>query len=99
VITVHGFLTQAYASTDGHQFVGITEGGTTDYRSAALQLRADMTRKDSFAILIAHERLGESPVMSFRDEVELDWLFYEHRFASSAVKVGRVQIPFGIYNE
>ncbi|HEV8579508.1 MAG TPA: hypothetical protein VGX68_10550 [Thermoanaerobaculia bacterium] len=29
----------------------------------------------------------------------LDWMFYQRRFGGSSVKVGRVQIPFGIYNE
>jgi hypothetical protein len=37
--------------------------------------------------------------MQFKQDVELDWIFYQHTFGDSAIKVGRVQIPFGIYNE
>jgi len=98
-ITVHGFLSQAYAKSDGHQILGISDQGSADYRSAALQIRADISPSDVFVVQISHERLGRSPVMSIKSDVELDWIFYEHRFGDSAVKVGRVQIPFGIYNE
>lgn len=99
-ITVHGFLTQAYAASNGNQIAGISEEGTADYRSAALQVRADLTDRDAFVVQLSHERLGKSPIMGFREGVELDWIFYERRFGDrSAVKVGRVQIPFGIYNE
>jgi hypothetical protein len=98
-ITLHGYLTQAYAQSDGHQFLGITEDGTADYRTAALQIRADITPDDTFVLQLDHERIGESQVQTLKDDVGVDWLFYEHRFGSSAVKVGRIQIPFGIYNE
>jgi hypothetical protein len=98
-ISIHGFLSQAYARSDGNQIVGITEDGTADYRAAALQIRADITDQDAFVIQLSHERLGASPVMALKKDVELDWIFYQRSFGDSAVKVGRVQIPFGIYNE
>jgi hypothetical protein len=98
-ITFHGFLSQAYAQSDGNQILGISEDGTADYRAAALQIRADVSEQDTFAIQLSHERFGESALQAFQSDVALDWLFYEHRFGESAVKVGRVQIPFGIYNE
>lgn len=98
-ITFHGFLTQAYGQSDGHQFLGIPEDGTADYRTAALQIRTDVTADDAFVIQLSHERFGRSSIQSVKDDVELDWIFYEHRFGNTAVKVGRVQIPFGIYNE
>lgn len=98
-IGIHGYLTQAYAQSDGHQIFGITEDGTADYRTAALQIRADISPKDTFVVQFSHERFGESRIQEIKDDVELDWLFYEHRFGETALKVGRVQIPFGIYNE
>jgi hypothetical protein len=98
-VGIHGYLTQAYAQSDGHQFFGITEDGTADYRTAALQIRADISSKDTFVVQFSHERFGESRIQEIKDDVELDWLFYEHRFGDTALKVGRIQIPFGIYNE
>lgn len=98
-ITIHGYLSQAYAISDGNHVVGIPEKGTTDYRTAALQMRVQISPKDIFAVQISHERIGKSRVQTVHDDLELDWMFYEHRFGNSAVKVGRLPIPFGIYNE
>lgn len=98
-IEVHGFLTQGFGLTDGSQILGITEDGTSDYRTAAFQFRYRFTADDHFVAQLSHESLGASPLQQFRDEVELDWLFYEHRWARSAVRVGKVPIPFGIWNE
>ncbi len=98
-VSIHGYLTQAYAQSDGHQIFGITEDGTADYRTAALQVRADISPDDTFIVQLSHERFGESRIQEIKDDLELDWLFYEHRFGETSLKVGRVQIPFGIYNE
>lgn len=98
-VGIHGYLTQAYAQSDGHQIFGITEDGTADYRTAAVQIRADISPDDVFVVQFSHERFGESRIQEIKDDVELDWLFYERRFGDTAIKVGRVQIPFGIYNE
>jgi len=98
-ILINGYLTQAYAISDGNQIVGIPKQGTADYRTAALQMRVDLTSQDTFSVKLRHERMGQSPFQAFQSDVALDWLFYERRFGASAVRVGRVKIPFGIFNE
>jgi len=96
---VNGFLSQAYAISSGNQILGIPKAGTADYRTSAVQLWVQVSKYDSFSIQIGNDRLGDSPVQSLQPDVALDWLFYEHRFGAGSVKVGRVKIPFGIYNE
>jgi hypothetical protein len=99
-LAIHGYLTQAYARSSGAPLLGIPEDGTTDYRTAALQLRYALTGKDSFVVQVSHERFGASVVSGQKDDVELDWAFYEHRFSdATSVRLGKVQIPLGIYNE
>ena len=98
-VVIHGFLSQAYAFSNGSQILGIPKQGTTDYNTAALQVRADMTTDDTFAIQLSHERVGLSPVGKTLPEVAVEWLFYEHHFGNSSLKVGRVKVPYGIYNE
>ncbi len=98
-LAIHGYLTQAYAATNGNTIAGIPRDGTADYRTAALQIRATVTDQDSFAIQLSHERLGVSGLDAFQDDVALDWLFYERKLGGSSIKVGRVLIPFGIYNQ
>jgi len=99
-VTIHGYLSQAYAVSDGNQIVGITKDGTADYRTAAVQVRADISDQDIFAVQFSHERNGVSPTQKILKDVEVDWIFYQHRFGSdSSVKIGRMPIPLGIYNE
>jgi len=98
-VTFHGYLSQAYAFSDGNQILGIPKAGTLDYQTAALQVRADITAADSFAVQLSHERNGLSPAQKVSPDVKLDWIFYEHQFGDSAIKVGRVKVPIGIYNE
>jgi hypothetical protein len=98
-LAIHGFLSQAYAVSDGNQIIGIPKQGTADYRAAALQIRAGMTEADSFLVQLSHERNGLSPIQSVHPDVQLDWVFYDHKFGDSDLKVGRMPIPFGIYNE
>lgn len=96
----NAYITQAWGATDGGRVLGLDEDGTFDYRNAALLGRWQLTPKDRFVIQLSHESLGRSPLGEIRDDVELDWAFYEHRFpADLEIRIGRVPIPFGIYNE
>lgn len=99
-LSVHGFLTQAYGISDGHQRLGVTSHGTADYRVAALQFRYDASDRDAFVIQLSHERIGHSPLARLEPEVDLDWVFYERRFgANTTARVGKIRSPVGIYNE
>ena len=98
-LQVHGYLTQAYGAAHGGTFLGIPEGGTADYRTAALQLRYTMSASDQFVWQFSHRRLGTSPMTVGEPELKLDWLFYSRQMGNLDLKVGRLPIPSGIYNE
>ena len=110
-LTVHGYLTQAYAEakfseggfanpTAEEIIFGIPEDGTFDYRTMAIQFRYEATPKDIMIVQLSSRSLGDSPINDTEDEIELDWAFYERRLTNyTSLKVGRVQIPLGIFNE
>lgn len=98
-LQVHGYLTQAYGAAHGGSFLGIPEGGTADYRTAALQLRYSMTPTDQFVWQFSHRRLGTSPITVGEPELKVDWLFYSRQMGNLNLRVGRLPIPAGIYNE
>lgn len=99
-LSVHGFLTQAYAQSDGATIYGIPEDGTTDYRTAALQFRYAMTPDDDFVVQLSHLRPGRSPFEQDISDVEVDWVFYQHRFSDAlSLRAGKINIPLGVYNE
>lgn len=96
----NAYLTQAWGETDGGQVLGLDQDGTFDYRNAALLARYQLTPNDRFVVQLSHEKIGSSPLGSVRDDLEIDWAFYEHRFKGGyEARLGRVPIPFGIYNE
>ncbi|RMF55582.1 MAG: hypothetical protein D6748_15060 [Calditrichaeota bacterium] len=99
-LNIHGYLTQAYAFSDGHQLFGISHEGTSDYRTLAIQFRYDMDEQNNLIIQFSHERTGKSPLMVYQPDVALDWGYFEHRFTDVFfIKVGKIQLPYGIYNE
>jgi len=99
-LSMHGFLSQAYVRSDGFQLLGIPEDGTADYRDMALQFRYAMSPRDTFIVQLSHTRKGRSLVQPLREDIELDWAFYQHGFDHGTyLKVGRIPMPIGIYNE
>ena len=98
-LQVHGYLTQAAGSANGGTFLGIPEDGTTDYRNAALQFRYAFTSKDNMTLQLQHRRLGENPAVVGTPNIFVDWAYYGRNLGDLYLRVGRVPIPAGIYNE
>jgi hypothetical protein len=98
-LQVHGYLTQAWGIADGGTFAGIPTEGTTDYRTLALLFRYDLGEQDNLTIQLSHRRLGVSPDVVGEPDVKLDWAYYDRQFGAFDVRIGRIPIPAGIYNE
>ena len=99
-LKIFGSISWAYGETDGIKYRGVPEDGTGDLRNAALQLRYTASERNEFVLQLAHERVGTSPTNDFRDDVEVDWLFWNHTFSDGTrLRLGRVPLPIGFYNE
>lgn len=99
-LKIFGHLTQAYGESDRGSVQGTTEGGTTDLRKVAVQFRWEVSERDTAVVQISHERRGNDFLFLEPDDVEIDWAFYEIRATpTTAFKVGRLNVPLGIYNE
>ncbi|RMH17512.1 MAG: hypothetical protein D6701_07380 [Gemmatimonadetes bacterium] len=98
-LTLHGFLTQAYADASDYPIFGIPQEGTSDLRAAALQFGYRMSDDDKFVVQLSHTRLGTSQLASLEGDVELDWGFYQRRFGDASLRVGKVPMPRGLFNE
>ena len=96
-VSVHGYVSQAYAVSEDHPIFGIPTDGTTEYRDLALQFRYDANRRNAVVVQFRHERFGE---WRRNDAVELDWAFYQHNLSDRlSLKAGRIPLPLGIFNE
>lgn len=98
-LSIHGYLTQGYGIANGGQIFGIDENGTSDYGNAALQFRYAISSDDYAVMQFAHRRIGNSSLVFNESEVTVDWVYYGRRLGNAEVKVGRIPIPAGIYNE
>jgi hypothetical protein len=99
-LKLFGYLTQAYGTSSKGSIVGTTEGGTTDLRNVAVQFRWEKSERDTVVVQLSHEQRGEDVFSPHGDEVEVDWAFYERQLGEySELKVGRLNVPLGIYNE
>jgi len=97
-VSIHGYVSQAYAVSEDHPIYGIPTDGTTDYRDLALQFRYDQDRKNAFVVQLRHERFGE--LRRADDDIQLDWAFYQRNFSDRlSLKAGRIPLPLGIFNE
>ncbi len=97
---VNGYLSQAYGQSNSYQLHGIGNDGTADYRNLALRFRYSTQGNNNLTIQFSNRSLGASPLMEHIEEVELDWGYYEHFLGDNTwFRVGKVKIPFGIYNE
>jgi hypothetical protein len=98
-LQIHGYLSQGYATSSELPLFGIPTDGSTDYRNAALQFRYALSDADFAVIQLKHRRLGGSVLTADGNDVELGWAFYQRRFGAASVRVGRVPLPLGIFNE
>lgn len=99
-LQVFGHLTQAYGESDRGSIQGATEDGTTDLRKIAVQFRWQKSQDETVVVQLSHERRGDDIFFPNDNELEIDWAFYERRLGpDSVLKVGRLNVPLGIYNE
>lgn len=97
-LSIHGYMTQAYARAD-EPIYGIPTSGTVDLRTAALQLRYAISPQDDLVLQARNRRLGDHMLAAAVEEVELQWAFYQRRMNNFSVRVGKVPLPMGFYSE
>lgn len=97
-MSLHGYMTQGYGVAQ-EPIHGITTDGTSDLRTAALQLRYALSAKDNLVVQARHRRLGDNILSEVQEDVQLEWAFYQRRMGDFSVRVGKVPLPMGLYSE
>jgi hypothetical protein len=98
-MSIHGYFTQGYAAAHSLPIYGIPTDGTSDYRAAAVQLRYALSDQDNFVFQVSNRRLGTNLLSELEEDLELQWAFYQRRLGKASVRVGKVPLPMGFYNE
>ncbi len=94
-IQLGGFLSQGYLKSSANDYLGDTADGSTDFREYALNASWSTGRWR-----VGAQLFGQSLGAYGDDKVKLDWATVDYQHAQwLGVRVGRVKMPRGLYNE
>ncbi len=95
-VQVGGFFSQGYIDTDGNNYPFDIDGGTADFREAAINVSTTVGARLRVGAQAFAQRLGNYG----DDKVKLDWAVADYNVRQEfGVRVGRVKYPKGLYGE
>lgn len=99
-IQFHGFLTQGYVKTDHNAYFGDSEHGSLDFRELGLGVQGMLTKDIDFSALILSRKAGGMDNSQIKlDHALLNYKLFQDESTKYTVRLGRIKIPFGLYNE
>jgi hypothetical protein len=91
-----GSFSQGYIDTDGNNYPFAIDGGTADFREAAINVSTTVGARLRVGAQAFAQRLGNYG----DDKVKLDWAVADYNVRQEfGVRVGRVKYPKGLYGE
>ena len=95
-VQIHGFISQGYLITTQTDWFGPTDQGTFEFTEAAINVSA----KPRDDLRIGIQLVARDFADSGDNQIEIDWAFADWRATErSGLKVGRIKMPYGLYNE
>ena len=99
-LQIHGFFSQGYLLSDGNNFYGNSQRGTTDFMEAAVNANYRVSPKLNLAAQIITRDAGTTD----NGDVKIDFLFADYKAIESELsglgfRLGRVRNSFGFYND
>jgi hypothetical protein len=96
----HGFVSQAYLLSDGNNFYGDSQRGSTDYMEAAVNSTWRVTPNLNFAGQLLTRDAGTSD----NGDLKIDFLFADLKSVETdtsglGFRLGRVRNAYGFYND
>lgn len=99
-LSVNGFITQGFFYSDDNNIYGSSTDGSLDFRELAVNARYRIRPDLHIAAQVMSRRAGAvddgSPQLDYG---LLDYRFSDKADAQYGVRLGRLKIPFGFYNE
>lgn len=91
-----GFASQGYLANSGHNdYLGNTSDGTFDFREYAANASWSTGK-----LRLGAQAFGQKLGPYGNDSIKLDWAVVDYQAAQWAgIRVGRVKMPLGLYNE
>jgi hypothetical protein len=96
-IDIHAFVSQGFILTSGNNYLARdTTHGSFQFSEVGLNFTKDLTDRLRLGLQLFAEDIG--PTGNYN--AKLDWVYADYRWKDwLGLRVGRVKIPFGLYNE
>jgi len=96
-IRLNGFMSQGFIKSWDNNFLTNTEAsGTFDFNELGFSLAINLSPKLRLGFQLLSRDFGDVG----NNRINLDWGFFDYRLHDSlGLRVGKVKIPFGLYNE
>lgn len=99
-LQIHGFLEQGFVLSSDNRFYGDSQHGSFDLTSIGLNTSVHPFPNLSFAMQGLYRRSGEQMPEDLRlDYALMDVTAYDSTDFRTGLRLGRVKIPLGLYNE
>ncbi|MFN3716079.1 MAG: hypothetical protein ACK4R8_05045 [Thiobacillus sp.] len=100
-IQIQGFAAQALVATRHNQFFGDSRDGiSSEFTEAGLHGAWQVRDALRVSGQILYRRAGETDRDGLRlDYAHLDWRFHQDEARQIGARIGKVKIPYGLYNE
>lgn len=95
-VEIHGFVSQGFILSTKNEYLAKSKRGSFEFAEAAINLTKSVSDELRVGFqLLAHD-IG--PIGNYSPQ--FDWFYLDYRFADYlGVRIGRVKMPFGLYNE
>jgi hypothetical protein len=96
-VAIHGFVSQGFVLTTGNDYIAPdTRHGSFQLTEIGINLTKDLTNKLRFGI----QAFAQNFALGGNFDLKADWAYLDYRWRDwFGVRVGRLKIPFGFYNE
>jgi hypothetical protein len=96
-IRINGFLSQSYLKSSDNNFLAPNStDGTFEVNELGLTISSQLSDKLRVGMQLLARDMGDIG----NNEVKLDWAFADYHYSDYlGLRVGKVKLPFGLYNE
>ena len=95
-IEFHGFVSQGFIKSFGHDYLADSRRGSFEMSEVGLNATKVLTDQLRLGVQLFARDLG--PIGNYT--AQLDWYYLEYQFADwLGIRAGRTKLPFGLYNE
>jgi len=95
-VDIHGYISQGYMRSNKNNFLTESSGGSFQFNELGINFSVELSDQLHAGLQLASRDLGSLG----NSKILVDWAFMDYHYQDwMGLRVGRVKMPFGLYNE